>query len=82
MLIMPYHMAKNPYCESSNKDYLCLSGKGETNGYWRKQKADFAVLNYSYSPRREEDRRLGVDRRWFNYDVHIPVIIGLATSYA
>ena len=63
----------------------------------RKKKADFAVLNHSDSPRREEDRRLGIDRRWFNYDAHIPerrsqaerrsdkdrrLIIGLATDYA
>jgi len=38
----------------------------------KNRKADFAVLNHSYSPRREEDRRLGVERRWFNYAVHIP----------
>jgi hypothetical protein len=61
------------------------------------RKADFAVLNQSDSPRREEDRRLGIDRRWFNYDVHIPerrgqaerrsgkdrrLIVGMATDYA
>lgn len=36
------------------------------------KKLDSAVLNYSYSPRREEDRRFGFDRRCFNYDGHIP----------
>jgi hypothetical protein len=61
------------------------------------KKADFAVQNDSYSPRKEGDRRLGIDRRWFNYAVHLPerrsqaerrsgkdrrLIVGLATEYA
>jgi hypothetical protein len=36
------------------------------------KKAGSAVLNYSYSPRREEDGRSGIDRRCVNDDVHIP----------
>jgi len=37
----------------------------------KNRKTEFAVQNDSYSPRREEDRRSGIDRSWFNYDVHI-----------
>ena len=38
----------------------------------RNKKTDFAVQNDSYLPRREGDRRLGIERRWFSYDAHIP----------
>ena len=63
----------------------------------KNRKAGFAVQSHSYSARREEARRLGIERRYFNYDVHIPerrsqaerrsgkdrrLIIGPATDHA
>lgn len=34
--------------------------------------ADIDTQKQVYLTRREEDRRLGLDRRWFSYDAHIP----------
>jgi hypothetical protein len=38
----------------------------------RNKKASFVVLDDSYAPRKEGNRRLGIERRFFRYDVHIP----------
>jgi hypothetical protein len=38
----------------------------------KSRSADRPIQNRSPSPRRAGDRRLGVDRRWFSYDAHIP----------
>jgi len=36
------------------------------------RKAGKAVQERPCLERKEKDRRSGLDRRWFNYDVHIP----------
>jgi len=63
---------KMPIAKAVTSIIFAAVAQGKEMAIRRKKKADFAVQNGPYSPRRERDRRLGIERRFFSYDAHIP----------